>query len=52
MIDSKIIGMILIVTAALSAPISIQNALASNIITNENGVEDADFYNHYIVKSG
>ena len=32
----------LIVTAVVSASISIQNALASNIITNEDGVEDAD----------
>jgi len=32
----------LIVAAAVSTPISIQNALASNIITNEDGIEDAD----------
>lgn len=32
----------LVVTAAISAPISIQNALASNTTTNEDGVEDAD----------
>jgi hypothetical protein len=42
MINPKIIGLMLIVTAAVSVPISIQKALASNIITNENGIEDAE----------